>query len=476
MAKKISSKKYNKKNKTICNTKYKIKKILRLKNISIKKNINLFNTSPPSKNFGVSKKISKIFMDTYSAIKIQCFICNKNIINQIKIVLFPFPQKSKIFKKGLSFNALCFKCFLLKSEYNKKKNSYYISDELNSKNYEFNHYVILQKITKPLFTKNWSFIEEIKLLGAVEYYGLDNWEEISEFIGKGKFECEAHYYNFYYINKNNYLPNISKNSNKFGKNKQKENLLLTKIINSKTYNFFTDNKKNNKHFKSSKKNNNNLLKNSEKEKNELINQNALRTIGYWVKRNEFEIEYKNNAEIELSELEFSNDDTEEVRNKNFKILKNYNNILDEREERKKLIFEKNLYDIKKQFNFEKKLSQEDREIYNCLKYNLRFLQKEQFDYILESNILEKNLKSRLNQLIFYYKKGLRTFDDIQEYIDEISFVKEDEKMKLRNSNFNKENEKIVSEEDKLREELEMKKQKYNNIKNNVIQIIKERKK
>ena len=133
---------------------------------------------------------------------------------------------------------------------------------------------------------------------------------------------------------------------------------------------------------------------------------------------------------------------EQIKN-NFKCLQNYNNVLDEREERKKLVEEKNLFDVRKQINYDKKLSNQDREIYQSIKYNLKYLTREQFLFLFESNILEKNLKARLNQLLFYQKLGCNTYDDIQKYINEIKKEnikkkeekneKEDEKMKLRTS-------------------------------------------
>ena len=104
---------------------------------------------------------------------------------------------------------------------------------------------------------------------------------------------------------------------------------------------------------------------------------------------------------------------------NYKILQNYNNILDEREERKQLICDKNLFDIRKQINFDKKLSNEDREIYSNLKNNVRYLTKEQFSFIYESNVLQKNIKALLNQLYMYQDLGCKTYEDIQSYINKI---------------------------------------------------------
>ena len=166
-------------------------------------------------------------------------------------------------------------------------------------------------------------------------------------------------------------------------------------------------------------------------------------MGYWEKRKDHDIEYKNEAEIQMSEIEFRENDNPENININYKNLKNYNNILDEREERKNLIIQKNLFDVRKQISFSKRLSKHDREIFQILKFNMKYLTKEQFLYIFENNILEKNIKTRLNQLIYYKNLGCNTYDEIQKYINEIkkeniknkedSEIKQDDKMRLRNS-------------------------------------------
>ena len=65
---------------------------------------------------------------------------------------------------------------------------------------------------------------------------------------------------------------------------------------------------------------------------------------------------------------------------------------------------------------EKKLEKEDREIYQSVKQSLKYLTNEQFKEYYEGIILEKNLKSRLNQLLYYYKIGYKTYGQIYKYI------------------------------------------------------------
>ena len=76
-----------------------------------------------------------------------------------------------------------------------------------------------------------------------------------------------------------------------------------------------------KHLAESQKKHQEWMQNNKK-KNE---ENAMMTsaseiLGYWPKREEFDIEYLNDAELELSELEFHDDDTKEERNAKMKIL------------------------------------------------------------------------------------------------------------------------------------------------------------
>lgn len=128
---------------------------------------------------------------------------------------------------------------------------------------------------------------------------------------------------------------------------------------------------------------------------------ASEILGYWPKREEFDIEFLNDAELEIAELEFLDDDTNDERELKLNVLKVYNAQLEEREKRKKFVIERNLLDIKRQMNFERKLSKDDREIFNCLKPFARFMDNSQFFEMFEGIVLEKNLKQRLNQLKQY---------------------------------------------------------------------------
>ena len=369
--------------------------------------------------------ISQSFFDAQSSIKVQCCFCDKNLTNSIKILLEPFPKNiTTPIKKGfLPFELICLKCLILKLKNNMHliKSVNYFNDSIP---HQYTHYRIINKMEEPIFTDDWSFGDEIKLLGGLERLGIGNWEEISKITGKGKFECESHYFTFYYKKKGDFIPKISINSNinlnnnnyknEMKKNKEKEKKILLERGTDLGYiPFSIDNNVINRSININRKNS------KSEHTNSIIMQNACNTLGYCPKRNEFDVEYKNDAEIELMEIEYKENDSQNVNDMYDKILYNYNTIIDKREERKNFVLNKDLFDVKKQIMKEKKLSREDRDIYQSIKQNIKFLTNEEFQCYLEGIILEKNLKSRLNQLLYYYKLGYKTYDQIFKYINEL---------------------------------------------------------
>jgi transcriptional adapter 2-alpha len=63
-------------------------------------------------------------------------------------------------------------------------------------------------------------------------------------------------------------------------------------------------------------------------------------------RGDFDIEYDNDAELLLAEMEFNDDDKESELKMKYKLLEIYNARLDERIKRKKFVIERGLLDLK----------------------------------------------------------------------------------------------------------------------------------
>jgi len=188
---------------------------------------------------------------------------------------------------------------------------------------------------------------------------------------KSKLQCEAHYYTFYYKSlldkspdSNDFIIKRDPISNSNNKNNENNNNYSSNIVsnNNNNNNINTGrsiiesirktNEKNerekieeisktqgkipevssNKDYKNNRSRS--LAKNRNKKDQTTIT-SASEILGYWPKREEFDIEFLNDAELEISELEFLDDDTENDRNLKLNVLKIYNAQLEEREKRKK---------------------------------------------------------------------------------------------------------------------------------------------
>ena len=144
---------------------------------------------------------------------------------------------------------------------------------------------------------------------------MNNWEDISNILNRGQVECEAHYYSFYYKENKNPMPReediILDNQKKIVPGILSRN----KLISSK---------------KSEEINKSNANNNSSKEPSKEIKPNkkagryiglrknlkpgeaetAAEILGCRPKRHEFETEFLNDTEIEISHLEFDDNDKE----------------------------------------------------------------------------------------------------------------------------------------------------------------------
>ncbi|MBA0624560.1 hypothetical protein Godav_009902 [Gossypium davidsonii] len=117
--------------------------------------------------------------------------------------------------------------------------------------------------------------------------------------------------------------------------------------------------------------------------------------GYNFKRQEFEIEYDNDAEQLLADMEFKDTDTKAERELKLRVLHIYSKRLDERKRRKDFILERNLLYPDP---FERNLSPEEKEIYQRFKVFMRFHSKEEHRELLKSVIEEHRIVKRIQEL------------------------------------------------------------------------------
>ena len=328
---------------------------------------------------------------------IECFICKNNLSKNIKFLC-----------EECNNQVFCIKCLI------KKK-------------HDINHkFQIIDNLNYPLFTDNWTMNEEYKLLYNLALSGLNNWEDISNIMGnKGQFECESHYYSFYYTDKNN--PNPKEDFIIIDNNKK---IIDQKLVNNKNIeiNNLVECQKNEgsipeqpKEIKTYKRNGRFLclrknMKNGGAE-------SAAEILGCRPKRNEFETEFLNDTEIEISHLEFDDNDKDEEKKIKYDVLKDYNLRIKEREERKKFVFDKGLLDLRRQNRIESKLSRDEFELLLFLKPFARFYENSEFFDLFEGIAIEQELKLMLKNLNKLEKeknnKGEKicSIEEIENYFD-----------------------------------------------------------
>ncbi|XP_058211174.1 transcriptional adapter ADA2-like isoform X1 [Rhododendron vialii] len=346
----------------------------------------------------------------------HCNYCNKDISGKIRIKCVTCPDYD-----------LCVECFSVGAEVTPHKS---------------NHpYRVMDNLSFPLICPDWNADEEILLLEGIEMYGFGNWTEVAEHVGtKSKMQCIDHY-NAIYMNSPCFpLPDMS---HVMGKNREellamakehgevrkgipmlgeltvKEEPPLSATARVKV----EDQRKEGSTGRPSSSLTSEVgtgtgvsngtakdaydgVKMEDSHEDRSIGEKKPRISGdegpsmaelsgYNAKRQEFEVEYDNDAEQLLADMEFKEMDTEAERELKLRVLRIYSKRLDERKRRKDFILERNLLYPNP---FEKNLSAEEREICQRYRVFMRFHSKEEHEELLKSVIEEHRILKRIQDL------------------------------------------------------------------------------
>ncbi|KAG4148821.1 hypothetical protein ERO13_D05G307900v2 [Gossypium hirsutum] len=376
----------------------------------------------------------------------HCNYCNKDLSGMVRIKCAVCPDFD-----------LCVECFSVGAEITPHK---------------CNHpYRVMDNLSFPLICPDWNADEEILLLEAIEMYGFGNWAEVAEHVGtKSKSQCIDHC-NAIYMNSPCFpLPDLS---HVMGKSREellamaKGNGLVKKEFTTHgeltlkqespagaKVKYETPRKEDPAHQSSSsltgeigshidsrsggntflgagKKTSNMAqikdgIKVEETQADRSIGEKKPRVFteeepsmtelsGYNFKRQEFEIEYDNDAEQLLADMEFKDTDTKAERELKLRVLHIYSKRLDERKRRKDFILERNLLYPDP---FERNLSPEEKEIYQRYKVFMRFHSKEEHRELLKSVIEEHRIVKRIQELQEARAAGCRTAAEANKFIEQ----------------------------------------------------------
>ncbi|KAL6768288.1 hypothetical protein ACKKBF_B38535 [Auxenochlorella protothecoides x Auxenochlorella symbiontica] len=136
--------------------------------------------------------------------------------------------------------------------------------------------------------------------------------------------------------------------------------------------------------------------------------------GYNLKRNEFEQEYDHEAECIISEMEFREEDSEEVVAQKLELIAIYNRRLDERDQRRAFILDRGLLNVKRQAAVDRRRSAAERAMAGQLRAFARYLPQAQYEALADGMLAEARLCARIAELQEYRALGLRTFEEVDE--------------------------------------------------------------
>eukprot|EP00854_Cymbomonas_tetramitiformis_P000618 gene618-1044_t len=275
----------------------------------------------------------------------HCNYCQKDITNVVRIKCAVCSEVD-----------LCVECFSTGAEITPHKNDH--------------DYRIIDNLTFPLFTPDWSAEDELLLLEAIEMYGLGNWTEVAEHVGtKTKAACRSHYFSTYINVPTAPLPDLENAGSQ-------------------------------------------RLQGAPETK---VGPNSSDITGYHAKRNEFDPEYDNDAEIPLAEMEFGPNDTPEEYALKVRMLNIYNDRLAERARRKQFILERGLLNVKRLQAQERKRSKEERDLYNRFAVFARFQSQAEHEALLEGLVAEQRLRMRIEELKEARRVGIHTMQEFEVY-------------------------------------------------------------
>ena len=293
------------------------------------------------------------------------------------------------------------------------------------------------------------------MLHGVAKAGIDNWFEVhlKHLPHKSAEEIEAHFYSFYNINKDlidssgdqEMVPEdciVNYNCNRDSLNRS---IIDVKEPSRKEFEINDTLAKSNEDIKNcilkkiqerQKRIFGNIQKQTQKPKDGNINlkeiaslervpdeeefyAESLSQIGYNKKRQGFDIEFDDDAEVYITDLDFSMLVSEEEKQQKFDYLKIYNERLNERERRRNFIIDRDLTDLRKVTGEMESYDPNQREIVHKINPLAPYMEKEEHEKMKKDYLEEYELIQTIEELKNHKKHGRKTIGDIEKFMNEI---------------------------------------------------------
>ncbi|RAK99123.1 chromatin-binding transcription regulator ADA2 [Aspergillus ibericus CBS 121593] len=271
---------------------------------------------------------------------------------------------------------------------------------------------VIEQNSVPIFEEDWGADEELLLLEGAEIYGLGSWADIADHIGgyRTKEEVRDHYVSAYIDSPNFPLPERADPDDK----------RLSEAISKEE---FQSRKK--RRIEERKEAAKAAPPTTPKQKPTASVPACHEVQGYMPGRLEFETEFMNEAEEAVQHMTFepgagetANGETDAEMELKMTVVDIYNSRLTARTERKKVLFEHNLLEYRKNTALEKKRTKEERDLLNKAKPFARMMNHDDFEEFNKGLEYEHNLRLAITQLQEWRQMGIGDLKGGEKYEQE----------------------------------------------------------
>ncbi|CCH46384.1 Transcriptional adapter 2-alpha [Wickerhamomyces ciferrii] len=291
----------------------------------------------------------------------HCDVCASDCTNRVRISCAICPEYD-----------LCVPCFASGASSNNHK--------------PYHDYKVIETNSFPIFDPDWGADEELALIQGSQSLGLGNWQDVAEHIGGRSKEEVAKHYEDIYLNSNEYpIPEMDKDFS---------NITSTEMSKKKKRRL---DERRNAPLPPPRKPTASVPLCHEVQ-------------GFMPGRLEFEHEFENDAELTVKDMVFEPDDLTSDIELKLAIIDIYNSRLTTRAEKKRLLFDNNLLEYRKNASLDKKRTKEERELFNKIKAYARVMSPKDFEDFSKDMLTELHCRVRIQQLQEWRKNGITSIE------------------------------------------------------------------
>jgi hypothetical protein len=137
--------------------------------------------------------------------------------------------------------------------------------------------------------------------------------------------------------------------------------------------------------------------------------------GFMPRRGDFDVEWENDAEQAVADMEFIAGESEEDKHLKLQVLAIYNSRLHERERRKEFVLSRKLWDYRKLHQAHQKLPRDERDLVHRMRLFERFHTPAEHQKFIEDLLKAKRLRKEIARLQMYRRMGIRTLAEAEKY-------------------------------------------------------------